>query len=593
MANRYWVGGSGNWTDTAHWSTTSGGAGGASAPTNTDDAFIDNMSGIVGGVIVCDHSSTLNRCLNLTSTAGGSYTISGGNYDSYSLFVHGSATLEEGLLVTNTIYFYCTAPATLDPGGAFINSVYIASSSSVTLSGNLDCNGLYITEGTFDANHYDVIASLISIGAYNKTVVIYMGNGTWTIDPNPTVNTNYGATGNVTAITWATRSTSITLHSEGSTLVLDNSRGPWGLNGSGTTLCLGNKDAYYSTVGMTFNDVVLTGDSGCNFRIGCNNTFNNFVVDADAPYSVYFQAGTTQTVSNFYADGSSGNFITFDRWVPDWVQSSTITLTNGDVYRESNKFYVITDASSWNWSQNFATNVFYGRATLVSNPQHNLSKSSGKVRCRYLDLSNSNATGGAEWYAIRSYDTANNDGWIFPSPYPPYILDGTATYSGVYSLGRYSMSYPMVLDLTYPISPNVFTGVEIGDILVVGDEFFVSWKTYDGADEVYGIDKLDYSALYTDASLETRMLTGSRSRYATFKDFILSYSDLPAGTNYKYYYSIDYGNTWTEIDLTKDTMRKILEGHGMAESTTLQLRIDAQVSGNNGPVLEKGLVTVT
>ena len=29
MANRFWVGGTGNWSDTARWSTTSGGAGGA------------------------------------------------------------------------------------------------------------------------------------------------------------------------------------------------------------------------------------------------------------------------------------------------------------------------------------------------------------------------------------------------------------------------------------------------------------------------------------------------------------------------------------------------------------------------------------
>ena len=36
MANRYWVGNGGNWSDTAHWSTTSGGSGGASVPTSTD-----------------------------------------------------------------------------------------------------------------------------------------------------------------------------------------------------------------------------------------------------------------------------------------------------------------------------------------------------------------------------------------------------------------------------------------------------------------------------------------------------------------------------------------------------------------------------
>lgn len=45
MANRFWVGGSGNTNDTAHWSTTSGGSGGSSVPGSSDDVIIDNNSG--------------------------------------------------------------------------------------------------------------------------------------------------------------------------------------------------------------------------------------------------------------------------------------------------------------------------------------------------------------------------------------------------------------------------------------------------------------------------------------------------------------------------------------------------------------------
>lgn len=45
MAQRFWVGGSGNSSDTAHWSTTSGGGSGASVPISTSDVFIDQNSG--------------------------------------------------------------------------------------------------------------------------------------------------------------------------------------------------------------------------------------------------------------------------------------------------------------------------------------------------------------------------------------------------------------------------------------------------------------------------------------------------------------------------------------------------------------------
>jgi hypothetical protein len=44
MANRYWVGGTATWDNTAgtKWATTSGGAGGSTAPTAADDVFFDN-----------------------------------------------------------------------------------------------------------------------------------------------------------------------------------------------------------------------------------------------------------------------------------------------------------------------------------------------------------------------------------------------------------------------------------------------------------------------------------------------------------------------------------------------------------------------
>ena len=41
MAQRFWVGGTGNWSSTAHWSTSSGGSTGASVPTISDDVIFD------------------------------------------------------------------------------------------------------------------------------------------------------------------------------------------------------------------------------------------------------------------------------------------------------------------------------------------------------------------------------------------------------------------------------------------------------------------------------------------------------------------------------------------------------------------------
>ena len=48
MPNRYWVGGTGTWnsSSTTNWSATSGGAGGASVPTQFDDVYLDSNSGV-------------------------------------------------------------------------------------------------------------------------------------------------------------------------------------------------------------------------------------------------------------------------------------------------------------------------------------------------------------------------------------------------------------------------------------------------------------------------------------------------------------------------------------------------------------------
>jgi hypothetical protein len=65
MADRYWVGGTGSWNSTAKWSTTSGGASGASVPTATDNAIFDANSGTAHYTVTVTDNST---CADLTFT---------------------------------------------------------------------------------------------------------------------------------------------------------------------------------------------------------------------------------------------------------------------------------------------------------------------------------------------------------------------------------------------------------------------------------------------------------------------------------------------------------------------------------------------
>lgn len=68
MAARYWVGGAGNWSSTTKWSTSSGGASGASVPISTDDAIFDANSG--GKFIATvDTTQTVNS-ITITPSSG-------------------------------------------------------------------------------------------------------------------------------------------------------------------------------------------------------------------------------------------------------------------------------------------------------------------------------------------------------------------------------------------------------------------------------------------------------------------------------------------------------------------------------------------
>jgi hypothetical protein len=74
MANRYWRGGTGTWdTDTSHWSTTSGGAGGASVPGVSDVAIFNSSSG--GG------TCTLGQAVSVLDIILDAVTLTTADYD--------------------------------------------------------------------------------------------------------------------------------------------------------------------------------------------------------------------------------------------------------------------------------------------------------------------------------------------------------------------------------------------------------------------------------------------------------------------------------------------------------------------------------
>lgn len=71
-ATRYWVGGSGNFTDSSHWSASSGGSGGASVPGSGDDARVTAASGSASLQV---NQDVAVRDFVIESSASGGFTI--------------------------------------------------------------------------------------------------------------------------------------------------------------------------------------------------------------------------------------------------------------------------------------------------------------------------------------------------------------------------------------------------------------------------------------------------------------------------------------------------------------------------------------
>lgn len=123
MADRFWVGGSGNWSDnTNHWSATSGGAPGATLPTSSDNAIFNAASNATAYTVTIDTSAV---CLDLNfsaaPSASGTITWAGGS----PITISGAMTLLAGM--TRTFTGAITFNATSGPKDIRTNGVTFAS----------------------------------------------------------------------------------------------------------------------------------------------------------------------------------------------------------------------------------------------------------------------------------------------------------------------------------------------------------------------------------------------------------------------------------------------------------------------------------
>lgn len=334
--NRYAVA-NGNWSNTAVWSATSGGATGASVPLPQDTAIFDASTG------AGTYTFNVPRIGAVNASALGARAISLGTsievYKSFSLSA--ACTFTPG---ANSVTFAGEGVNTITSNTKQFNSVTVF--GNYKLLSDLSCTGsMLLYGGLFEANGYNLSVTAFTVAvslvnsSYWPTLTVYMGSGTWTAT---------GTSG------WVINTASVTLFPETSTIDIAASA-------ASTYTFAGG--------GVTYNNLRISGSTGASvISITGNNTFTSITSTKTNAYTLRFPASGTTTIGAWNVSGSSGNIVTVDS--SSAGTRANLTKTGGGLIvsnfvsvKDSNAspastFYAVNSTNAGNnvnWTFNFPT----------------------------------------------------------------------------------------------------------------------------------------------------------------------------------------------------------------------------------------------
>ncbi len=283
----YWIGNGGDWTDPAHWATTSGGSTiHGDFPGQFDDVFFDEMSfDLANQTVTLDDDLTTVNNMDWTGV-----TSQPKIYAPYGkqLYIYGNANFNAG--VTKDINFVRLVGD--GPGlsyyhgtGGNITNLNFFGSGEYTIHDDISCSFLSIYSGTLNFDDVTIEASS------------YIN-----IDNNDPLTINLGAsrleTDELTILDFG----SLTFNSETSVF---------------------NVTGDFNGDGQSFNHVILSGSgtvTGANF-------FNTLEVSPGA--SIDFSAGVTQTADMLTLSGLKSSPITLNSSVMG--SQATLSVPTGSV----------------------------------------------------------------------------------------------------------------------------------------------------------------------------------------------------------------------------------------------------------------------
>lgn len=356
MASRYWVGGTGTWdSSTTHWSATSGGSSGASAPTSTDDVFFDGNSGT--GTATISSSST---CQNIDFT-GYTGTFSG-NSPAAQLNIYGNVVIGSGATYVGNSVLYAylrgTGSQTFTSNGKTLpwQLNFQAGTGTYTLQDALSLSGtstnITLISGTLDTNNqavstnntFNISGTTARTLTLGSSTITFGSFGTWnaTTTTNLTFNVGtstlaFGYYGSITSFGGLTyKNVTVTKSQNDQTIIPDLNCENFTFTGtsiqtylqlSGTITCSGTFTATGATpatqavflysnskgtqrtisaasaslTNVTFSDINFTGAATWS-GTGVGDGEGNTGLTPDTPRTLYWVHGASSSY-NFFGDG--------------------------------------------------------------------------------------------------------------------------------------------------------------------------------------------------------------------------------------------------------------------------------------------------
>jgi hypothetical protein len=275
--------------------------------------------------------------------------------------------------------------ATHSPTVAFQNSPLLIG-NLISASTGVMQNGVYLCgNGT---NSYSVTSNGADLTALDLTIM----NGNYTFTNSMTIADLSGAGANTVSFSniTLTITSNIELYGWGGPIPSPNFGGTYNFNSSTVIWQAAGYAYFYSgniNMGSSTFEITNTSASAKNIETNANPVMGNVIVSGAA------SCGPV----NFPTNNQAFGVITLNAYANVTFGANAYTTVTGFVANGSSG--TITIASSSGGSQ------------------ANLSCASGIISVDYVSLQDSNATGGAQWYAgNHSTNVSNNTGWIFAAP---------------------------------------------------------------------------------------------------------------------------------------------------------------------------------